>query len=615
VAASIHRSGHFQPPRRDHPLSLFVAQEIGNPGADSFVDAVVNALRADRLCDFGPQGVFGRDGRWLMRRIVCLMLGLAAASSANAATYTVSSTADVGANTLRQAILDANANVNVVDLIVFALPGPSFTIKPMSPLPTITDPVTIDGYTQNGSGENMLAVGTNAVLVVEIDGSMAGDADGLLIEHVTNLGAGTTIRGLVINRFANNGRAAIRINDDGNNLIEGNFLGTDRSGLLALGNGDGVSIALLADDNQIGGTIPAARNLISGNTTRGVVLDTDDNVVEGNLIGTDATGVVGLGNGVGIFLFNFAADNRIGNLGLVFNPAANTISGNLNGGIIVGTGSTGHDILGNRIGVAADGITVLGNGFNGAVQVGGNSTTLINNQIAGPSTGISINQVSNTLVQGNIIGLLGFGMGGAGVFIVDGTDNLIGGTIAEGNIISGNGGPGVQVVRFSTPATGNAILTNSITANGGLGIELINGANGGQPAPVLSGASGGTRVQGTLTAAASTTYQIQVFANPVCDRFVGGGEGEEFLGSFTVTTDGGGVGGFDEIVAAAPNKPFITATATDPNNNTSQFSNCVLNPDAIIAPAPALGHAALAATLLLLVGIGRGALRRQHRST
>jgi hypothetical protein len=111
-----------------------------------------------------------------------------------------------------------------------------------------------------------------AFLVVEIDGSMAGDTDGLLIEHVTNLGAGTTIRGLVINRFANNGRAAVRINDDGNNLIEGNFLGTDRSGLLAFGNADGVSIAVLAANNQIGGTTPAARNLISGNTTRGVVL-------------------------------------------------------------------------------------------------------------------------------------------------------------------------------------------------------------------------------------------------------------------------------------------------------------------------------------------------------
>ena len=520
--------------------------------------------------------------------------------------------------TLREAIIDANANVNVVDVIEFDITGPPFTIQPTAPLPTITDPVTIDGYTQAGASPNTLTGilgsggGTNAVLLIEIDGSLAGDTDGLLIEHIIKLGAGTTIRGLVINRFASFLRAGIRINDDGNNVIEGNFIGTDAAGLLARANSDGLSTEFLAAGNRIGGTTPAARNLISGNSNRGVVLDTNDNVIAGNLIGTDRTGVVGLGNGAAMVLFNFAADNVIGGLG-VFSPASNTIAGNLTGGVIIGTNSIGHDILGNRIGFGADGLTVLGNGSGSGVQVGGSSTTLINNTFGGNSTGISISSVTNTVVQANLIGLPGAGNTGSGISIVESSGNLIGGTISEGNTIAGNGGAGVQVARFATPGNSNAILTNSIHANGGLGIELINGANNSQPAPQLTVVSGTNRVQGSLMAAALTTYQIQFFASAACDAS-GAGEGESFLGSLTAATNGGGVLAFDHSLPGSPGQPIVTATATDPNNNTSQFSNCVLNPNSIITPAPALSIGALAAALLLLVGIGGTAIGLRHRA-
>ena len=554
-----------------------------------------------------------------MRQSLCLvLLGLAVAtgSPARALTFTVMNTGDAGMGTLRQAILDANTNINVVDMIEFAIAGPPFTIQPTTPLPTITDPVTIDGYTQNGASPNTLSsplggiTGTNAVLLIEIDGSLAGDTDGLLIEHVTNLGARTTIRGLVINRFANNLRAGIRINDDGNNLIEGNFIGTDTAGLLARGNFDGISTELLAAGNQIGGTTPAARNLISGNSNRGVVLDTNDNVIEGNLIGTDRTGVVALGNGAGMVLFNFAANNVIGGLG-AFSPAANAIAGNLNGGVIVGTNSVGHRILGNHIGVGTDGLTLLGNGLGSGVQVGGSSTTLIENTIAGSGTGISISSVTNTVVQANLIGLPGTANAGNGISIFESSNNLIGGTIPEGNIISGNGGAGVQVARLANPADGNAILLNSISANGGLGIELVNGANNSQPAPHLTGASGANQVEGTLNAAALTTYRIEFFANAVCDPS-GAGEGEVFIGSLTAATDGAGLLAFDELLPASPGKPIITATATDPNDNTSQFSNCVLNRDALVSPAPALSAVALVGAVLLLLAIGGMAIGRRH---
>ncbi|MGH7786304.1 MAG: hypothetical protein ACRERC_05520 [Candidatus Binatia bacterium] len=548
-----------------------------------------------------------------MMQVMAVGLAVAIGATAQAATYTVTDTGNAGMGTLRQAILDANANAGVVDLIDFDLPGPSFTIQPTAALPQITDPVTIDGYTQAGASPNTLSSflgggGTNALPLVEIDGSLAGDTDGLLIEHLTNLGAGTTIRGLTINNFDSNLRAGIRINDDGNNLIEGNFIGTDVSGLLARPNFDGIAIELLAAGNQIGGTTPAARNLISGNSNRGLSLNTNDNVIEGNLIGTDRTSVVGLGNSAGMVLFNFAANNTIGGLG-IFSQASNTISGNLAGGVIIGTNSNGHDILGNRIGPGGDGLTLLGNGLSSGVQVGGNSTTIINNHIAGNSGGIFIGAVTGTVVQANLIGLPGSGNSGNGILMFDSVDSLIGGTIPDGNTIAGNDFAGISIVRSMTTADGNAILTNSISSNGGPGIELINGANNNQPAPLLTSASGANRVIGTLNAAPMVTYVIQFFANANCDP--AGGEGEEFIGSLTAATDGTGLLAIDQTLGATPGRPIITATATDPDNNTSQFSNCVLNRSAVVAPAPALDTAALAAALLLLVGIGGVAIGRR----
>jgi hypothetical protein len=117
--------------------------------------------------------------------------------------FTVTNTNDSGAGSLRQAIVDANAHANGVeaDQIAFNIAGSGVhAIQPLSALPAITDAVVIDGYTQPGASKNTLAVGDNAVLEIEIDGSQAGTADGLSVT-----GGGTTIEGLVINRFAGDG--------------------------------------------------------------------------------------------------------------------------------------------------------------------------------------------------------------------------------------------------------------------------------------------------------------------------------------------------------------------------------------------------------------------------
>ncbi len=170
---------------------------------------------------------------------------------------------------------------------------------------------------------------------------------------------------------------------------------------------------------------------------------------------------------------------------------------------------------------------------------------------------------------------------------------MIGGTgSGSGNVIAHNdsagGHPGVSVLA----GTNNLILGNSIFDNGGLGIDLGNdgvtandtadgdtGANNLQNFPVITGvnASGGmTTVTGRLNSTANTTYRIEVFANNTIDSN-GYGEGQVFIGAQNATTDASG------NVSFSVTNPFtqigagqrVTATATDPNNNTSEFSGAI----------------------------------------
>jgi len=177
------------------------------------------------------------------------------------------------------------------------------TISPASPLPTITDTATTDGYTQRGARENTLEEGTDAVLKIELDGTSAGDdANGLSIEA-----ADSTIKALVINRFDNDGIAITGAGTTGN-MAEGNFIGTNAAGTADRGNFSvGVSIRDQSDDSTIGGTQPAQRNLISGNGT-GVRFSGDASFNEG-------TGLeIFLGNNVGnsILSNSIFANEQIG---------------------------------------------------------------------------------------------------------------------------------------------------------------------------------------------------------------------------------------------------------------------------------------------------------------
>jgi len=285
---------------------------------------------------------------------------------------------------------------------------------PTSALPTITDPVTIDGYTQPGANANTLTDGDNAVLLIELNGTNAGPGVvGLLITA-----SDSKVKGLIINRFSDD---AIRLEDGSGSTIAGNFLGTDASGKIALGNvGNGVHMEDSAN-NLVGGIKPAARNILSGNHHEGVEVEeslSTGNRIQGNFIGTDASGTVALPNldeGVEI---DAAAHNLVGGTAP---GAGNLISGNAEYGILFYTdGATDNRVQNNVIGLDVTRTKKLGNSH--------------------------------------------------GVKILDVPDNIIGGTEAgAGNLIAGNNIDGVWI--DGSHALGNVVQGNLIGAGIG-GITL-----------------------------------------------------------------------------------------------------------------------------------------------
>jgi CSLREA domain-containing protein len=253
---------------------------------------------------------------------------------------------DVAANiagsqcTLRAAIQEANA-LPGADTINFNMLGSSgvSTLFPRSPLPLISDRVTIDGYSQPGASPNTLAKGTNAVLKIQLNGTNAGTArNGLEINA-----PGSVVKGLAIHRFGGHGIVLFALASG--TKIEGNFLGTDDSGAQGLGNGDDGIFVINSDNHTVGGTSPAARNLISANKGDGVKLDAGvtGTRVQGNLIGTKKDGVGSLANSLSGVNISSSANNPVSSNTIAFNA--------LNGVRIPGNIDTvnGNPVLGNSI--------------------------------------------------------------------------------------------------------------------------------------------------------------------------------------------------------------------------------------------------------------------------
>jgi probable HAF family extracellular repeat protein len=480
-----------------------------------------------------------------------------------ATTFRVTTTADAGPGSLRQAILDADAHPGLV-AIAFAIPGSGIhTISPTAPLPVITNAVVLDGSTQPGYATTP---------VIELTGAHAGPgADGLTVA-----GGRSTILGLVINDFANAGIHALVAGAD---AFVGDYIGTDATGTAARGNRVGIFLDGISG-NTIGG-IAGAGNLISGNHRDGVFISvSSNNVVEGNHIGTDVSGTAALPNGSGIFIQGYLFNNLIGGTAP---GAGNLISGNLQDGVGI-DGGTGNRVQGNLIGTDATGTTALPNRY-GIELFSGSWASIIGGSDAGAGNVIAGNRLDgvgiysdDNVLQGDFIGTdvsgrlaLGNGRNGVAIraFAYGFNNNVFGGSAP--NVIAYNGRDGVLVDR----GTGNAIQENRIFANGHLGIELRHHGNQDQAAPALTSATvGGSTlaVVGTLTSVPDTTFTLEFFAN----TDTGAGEGEVFLGSLIVTTDAQGQATFTANLAAINPGEFVTATATDPAGNTSEFCASVV---------------------------------------
>ncbi|HWS72884.1 MAG TPA: hypothetical protein VN605_12265, partial [Thermoanaerobaculia bacterium] len=453
----------------------------------------------------------------------------------NAATFTVITNTDSGVGSLRQAILDANGTAGA-DTIVFAIPGAGLhTIAPATNLPTIVEAVIIDGYTQPGASANTLAVGSDAILQIELTGTGVPNGTGLNLNALVN---GAQVRGLVVNKW-NNG---ITFAGTKNSILAGNFIGTNAAGTAALGNTNGLFILSSAQGNTFGGATPAARNLISGNTSGGIIMGnsgTSSNVIENNYIGTNAAGMAAIPNLQGIS-FNSPDHDTIRNNVI----SGNTGSASFSAGISIINTANHIDVVGNRIGVAANGTTPLPNVY-----------------------GITLSD--------------GFS-GGA-------NDNTIG-TLTEPNVIAFNTKAGVALMAFTSKQShDNTIRYNSIFGNGTLGIDLgddgvtandVGDGDAGlfndlQNFPVLSSAqfgAGTVTINGSISSKPSTTYLLQFFQNATCDAS-GNGEGQTYLGDATAITDAAGVVAFNENFPGSAGG-FATATATDLLGNTSEFSAC-----------------------------------------
>jgi hypothetical protein len=628
----------------------------------------------------------------------------------------------LGANVIQFALSTTPPGTNAANSALFG--AAVQTIHLHSALPALTNSVTLDGWSQGGAGY------TGAPLI-ELDGREVAHGSGLVIEA-----SNCVVRGLAVNNFGAYGlvvaagsandwvygcsfgvaldglhaansaggvylggiNTLLGTNADGvhdaaernlisgnngygvivagaGNTIAGNFIGLGADGSTALGN-TGAGVLVLGACNTIGGATDGAGNVISANIGSGILIagaSAMGNVVRGNLIGTDASGMSARGNlGDGVVVTDEASGNVIGGSAA---GERNVISGNHAAGVALGRftdAGAGNRVLGNYIGVNADGTAALGNRFEGVLindrsdsEVIGGSDPGEGNVISGNGLfGLNIINATNNTVQGNLIGVLPDGVTAApnalgGVVLqftfLTTTGNLIGGTTAgAGNVIAGNTGPGVllagadvignviagnligttaagaplgntgdgvrlesgaskntiggeapgagNVIAFNAKgvvvagddSTGDTILGNSIFGNAGLGIDLGDdgvtpngtpppGPDNFQPHPILLSAANG-QVAGFFNAAADATYRIELFAGPASGP---AGQGQTFLGSILVTAGANGFASFSTVLAI-PAGDVVTATATNiATGDTSEFSD---PPPADLPPTVALAN-------------------------
>lgn len=490
-------------------------------------------------------------------------------------TFVVTSTADSGDNThadkgtLRRAMVDAN-NTAGLDRIVFDFPGSGVrTIHVVNYFPDLTDNagVIIDGlYRADGSrNDNRIEI----------------DASGTHGHHTFHIVSDNNVfQGLVVNGNAD--AAGFAVENADNNVFLGNYIGTDPSGMARKPNFAGI-VLTNAHNVVIGGTNGVSVNgrctgdcnLLSGNNYHGIVLNTStaNTRVIGNFIGLNVNGSASLLNNEDGVLIANAHNNVVGGDTA---QERNYIGGNHVIGVEIGLqDSYGNLIQGNYIGTNSQGTAaVAGNGAGVMLDHYAHDNIIDGNLISGAGdfgvlvfynavrTEIKYNRIGMTATTDDAIG-----NGRQGVEVQTGGNSI------HNNRIAYSGLDGVLVKQGSN----NLISQNSIFSNARFGINVS--ATHLQNLPVIDSAtvSGSTlTVKGSLNSRANIQYTLEFFQSPGCDLVFGHavGEGKVYLGSTKVTTDGGGNASFSASLNGATGQGVVTGTATDSQNNSSEFSYC-----------------------------------------
>ena len=446
----------------------------------------------------------------------------------------------------------------------------------------------------------------------------ANQQEGIYAESVSGNTIGPS------NVISGNLLQGISITNSSGVSIIGNYIGLNATGTAAIKNwAEGILVRRVSLTNWIGGGTLAGRNVISGNNTYGIsLMGSASQVIQGNYIGIDAGG-------------NFAVANGAEGIG-VENSTNNLIGGNGAGNVVSGNGSPNYPAIlinnssqttlqGNYVGLNAAGTAAIHNLGDGIYLINANSNVIggatsgLGNFISGNDNvfsglgfdGLYLNNSSKNLIQGNFFGLAADGISplpnsGHNVdFDANSTNNILGGiTFGAGNKIAFAKtvytGVRVRTNAFNNLISGNCIYSNgtlgySPPSSSGLGIEIgdigVNGiihlengvtstsANHSQNFPTLTNSISGTAtlIRGSFDSAPSNTYSLEFFASPTGDAS-GYGEGQVFLGQANLTISTISPTNFSVVIPATVAAGWvITATATDPANNTSEFSRWITN--------------------------------------
>ena len=500
------------------------------------------------------------------------------------------------------------------------------------------------GGTGNGvgvrieSGANNVAIKGNYIgLKADGTGAVANSRYGILVTDATT--TNVTIGGSSAgerNVISGNSTGGIQVQGGATYVtIKGNYVGLNAAGTAAVANGSaGINVTGSGTGYvTIGGTSAGDRNIVSGNTsTAGIQTQSNAShvTIQGNYLGTDPTGTSAIPNTYGMLILA-TTDSSIGGTAT---GAGNLVSGNSSAGIGMNGTLTNTVFQGNLVGTNASGTALISSGsqgifFTGAGGTGatiGGTTAAARNVIVGATSyGINLNTglVTNTTIQGNYIGVMpdgvtaagngnGLKMQGATGIVIGGTTPGAGNVIANSTGTTSTTGKGISIIFNGATVLirGNSIYNNGAgTGVTQLGIDLNDdgvtandsgdgdtGPNAFLNFPVLTSASmngSTTSVAGTLNSAASTTYEVDLFANPSCDAS-GYGEGKTYLGSTSVTTDVNGNGSFTRtgLPATTPGQ-MITATTSDTALGvTSEFSACravvAVDPSITVTPTSGL---------------------------